>query len=107
MNTSKRIAVIGAGAMGLTSIKCCKEVGFEPVCFEKSNDLGGLWRYHDDTAEGSASVMRNTVMNSSKETSAFSDFPPPKEFPIFLPHSKMYEYLRMYAEHFDLEKNIR
>lgn len=107
MDTNKRIAVIGAGAIGLSAIKCCKEVGFDPVCFEKSNDLGGLWKYHEDTLDGSASVMRNTVMNSSKETSAFSDFPPPKEFPAFLHHTEMYEYLSMYAKNFDLIKHIR
>lgn len=43
--TSKRIAVIGAGVSGLTSIKCCLDEGLEPVCFERSDDIGGLWRF--------------------------------------------------------------
>lgn len=41
----RKIAVIGAGLSGLGAIKCCLEEGLEPVCFEKSNDIGGLWRY--------------------------------------------------------------
>lgn len=41
----KRIAVIGAGVSGLTSIKCCLEEGLEPLCFERSDDIGGLWRF--------------------------------------------------------------
>ena len=35
-----RVAVIGAGASGLTAIKCCIDEGLEPVCFERSNDIG-------------------------------------------------------------------
>ncbi len=42
---AKRVAVIGAGSSGLTSIKCCLDEGLEPVCFESSDDIGGLWRF--------------------------------------------------------------
>lgn len=42
---SRRVAVIGAGSSGLVSIKCCLDEGLEPVCFESSNDIGGLWRF--------------------------------------------------------------
>ncbi|KAL7984725.1 hypothetical protein Chor_003295 [Crotalus horridus] len=42
---SKRIAVIGSGVSGLTSIKACLEEGLEPTCFEQSSDIGGLWRF--------------------------------------------------------------
>ena len=41
----KRVAVIGGGVSGLTSIKCCLEEGLEPRCFERSHDIGGLWRF--------------------------------------------------------------
>lgn len=44
-NMVKRIAVIGAGASGLTAIKCCLDEGLQPTCFEKSEDIGGLWRF--------------------------------------------------------------
>lgn len=40
-----KIAVIGAGISGLVSIKTCRDYGFDVVCFEKINDIGGLWRY--------------------------------------------------------------
>lgn len=43
--TNKRIAVIGGGVSGLTSIKCCLDEGLEPVCFERTDDIGGLWRF--------------------------------------------------------------
>ena len=42
---ARRVAVIGAGNAGLTCIKCCLVEGLEPVCFESSDDIGGLWRF--------------------------------------------------------------
>uniref|UniRef100_A0A3Q2WZ88 Flavin-containing monooxygenase n=1 Tax=Haplochromis burtoni TaxID=8153 RepID=A0A3Q2WZ88_HAPBU len=42
---SRRVAVIGGGASGLACIKCCLDEGLEPVCFESSDDIGGLWRF--------------------------------------------------------------
>ncbi|CAL1277340.1 unnamed protein product [Larinioides sclopetarius] len=103
----KRIAIIGAGPSGLTAIKSCKEEGFIPVCYERNGVPGGLWRYHDEDIEGVASVMRTTIINTSKEMSAFSDFPPPKEFPNFMHNSKMLEYFMLYAESFNLLRHIR
>lgn len=40
-----RVAVIGAGPSGLTSIKACLEEGIVPTCFESSDDMGGLWKF--------------------------------------------------------------
>lgn len=40
-----RVAVVGAGVSGLAATKCCLDEGLEPVCFERSQDIGGLWRY--------------------------------------------------------------
>ncbi|KAG8517656.1 Dimethylaniline monooxygenase [N-oxide-forming] 5 [Galemys pyrenaicus] len=49
--TAQRVAVIGSGASGLASIKCCLEEGLEPVCFERSDDIGGLWRFQREAHE--------------------------------------------------------
>lgn len=38
--------------------------------------------------------MKNTVINTSKEMTAYSDFPPPKEAANFMHHSQLLEYLR-------------
>jgi ribulose 1,5-bisphosphate synthetase/thiazole synthase len=46
------IAVIGAGASGLPSIKTCIDYGLDVVCFEKSDDIGGLWRYKPNHCKG-------------------------------------------------------
>ncbi|NXT15955.1 FMO5 monooxygenase, partial [Prunella fulvescens] len=42
---AQRVAVIGAGASGLCALKCCLDEGLEPTCFERSKDIGGLWRF--------------------------------------------------------------
>lgn len=42
---AKQVAVIGAGVSGLTSLKCCVDEGLEPTCFERTEDIGGLWRF--------------------------------------------------------------
>lgn len=42
---AKKVAVIGAGVSGLASLKCCVDEGLEPTCFERTEDIGGLWRF--------------------------------------------------------------
>ncbi|NXO11219.1 FMO4 monooxygenase, partial [Oriolus oriolus] len=102
----RRVAVIGAGVGGLVSVKCCLDEGLEPICFESSEDIGGVWRYTDSTDDSRVSVYRSIITNTSKEMSCFSDFPYPEDFPSYLPHSLVLEYLRMYARHFDLLRHI-
>lgn len=103
----KRVAIIGAGSAGLAAAKACKEESIDFVCFEMSGRVAGLWNYRDDDVDGMACVMKTTVINSSKEMSAFSDFPPPKEFPNYMHNRMMCKYFHMYAEKFGLFDNIR
>ncbi|KAF6292885.1 flavin containing dimethylaniline monooxygenase 5 [Rhinolophus ferrumequinum] len=105
--TKKRIAVIGGGVSGLVSIKCCLEEGLEPVCFERTDDIGGLWRFQENPEEGRASIYKSVIINTSKEIMCFSDYPIPAHFPNFMHNSQVLEYFRMYAKEFDLVKYIR
>ncbi|XP_072199839.1 dimethylaniline monooxygenase [N-oxide-forming] 2-like [Excalfactoria chinensis] len=102
-----RVAVIGAGVSGLAATKCCLDEGLEPICFERNEDIGGLWHIADNTDCRRVSVYHSVISNTSKEMSCFSDFPFPEDFPSFLPHSLFLEYLRMYARHFQLLRHIR
>ena len=81
---SKRVLVIGAGPCGLTTIKQCRDEGLDVVCVEQHDTIGGLWSFK----ENSPSVAKNTISNTSKEFSAFSDFPPPSDFPNYMHHLK-------------------
>ena len=104
---SKRVAVIGAGASGLTAMKCCLEEDLEPVCYERSDHIGGLWHYTPNSVDGQACVMKSTIINTNKEIMSYSDFPAPAEYPIYMHNTKVSQYLKMYASHFGVEKYIR
>lgn len=104
---AKKVAVIGAGVSGLISLKCCVDEGLEPTCFERTEDIGGLWRFKENVEDGRASIYHSVITNTSKEMSCFSDFPMPEDFPNFLHNSKLLEYFRIFAKKFDLLKYIQ
>ncbi|KAK7506947.1 hypothetical protein BaRGS_00001798 [Batillaria attramentaria] len=104
---SKSVAVIGGGCSGLTAIKCCVNEGLEPVCFERTDEVGGLWHYTDHVRNRQACVMRSTVINTSKEMMCFSDYPIPKEYPNYMHNSQVLQYFKDYAEHFKLYDHIQ
>ncbi|XP_038047302.1 flavin-containing monooxygenase 5-like isoform X2 [Patiria miniata] len=107
-DSRKTVAVIGCGVSGLAAVKCCLDEGLQPTCFERSDDLGGLWNYRENSKhEVTTSVYRSTTTNTSKESMSFSDFLFPDEWPNFLHNSYMKRYLDMYADKFGLKKHIR
>ncbi|XP_046893260.1 flavin-containing monooxygenase 5-like [Hypomesus transpacificus] len=103
----RRVAVIGAGPSGLASIKSCLEEGLEPVCFESSDDIGGLWRFKEVSEPKRANIYRSLTINTSKEMICFSDFPIPADYPNYMHHSRILQYFRLYAETFKLLQRIR
>lgn len=53
-----RVAIIGAGVAGLSALKRCLENKdsqttsnkiTDVVCYEKNNEVGGIWVYTDET----------------------------------------------------------
>ena len=56
----------------------------------------GLWNYQESEKDA-ACVYKSTIINTSKEMMAFSDFPIPKEFANFMHNKKLMEYARLYA----------
>ncbi|XP_041790492.1 dimethylaniline monooxygenase [N-oxide-forming] 2-like [Chelmon rostratus] len=102
----RRVAVVGAGSSGLACIKICVEEGLEPVCFESSTDIGGLWKFKESPEPERSSIYRSLVVNTSKEMMCFSDFPMPANYPNYMHNSQLLQYFRLYAEHFDLLRYI-
>ncbi|XP_051233268.1 dimethylaniline monooxygenase [N-oxide-forming] 2-like isoform X2 [Dicentrarchus labrax] len=102
----RRVAVVGAGSSGLACIKICVDEGLEPVCFESSDDIGGLWKFKESPEPERSSIYRSLVVNTSKEMMCFSDFPMPADYPNYFHNSQLLQYFRLYAEHFDLFKYI-
>ncbi|XP_066453360.1 flavin-containing monooxygenase 5-like isoform X2 [Eleutherodactylus coqui] len=103
----KKVAVIGAGCSGLPAIKCCLDEGLEPTCFERSDDIGGLWRFKKEPEETRASIYKSVIINTSKEMMCYSDYPMPEDFPNYMHNSKVLEYFYQYAEQFQLRKYIK
>uniref|UniRef100_A0A3Q3VS32 Flavin-containing monooxygenase n=1 Tax=Mola mola TaxID=94237 RepID=A0A3Q3VS32_MOLML len=104
---ARRVAVVGGGGSGLACIKCCLDEGLEPVCFESSDDIGGLWRFKENPEPDRASIYHSVIINTSKEMMCFSDFPIPAHFPNYMHNSLVMEYFRMYADNFQLTRHIR
>ncbi|MET9675154.1 FAD-dependent oxidoreductase [Streptomyces sp. NPDC006482] len=95
-----RIAVIGAGAAGLTSAKQARAAGHDVVAYESHDDLGGIW---NPDSHGAYAGVR---MQSSRMSMPFSDHPPrfSAHFPTL---ADVHGYLRDYADRFGLLEPIR
>src|SRR5690242_21863889 len=67
--SSKRVAIVGAGPGGLAAARYLLAHGFEPVLFEQSDDIGGQWN-----AKGAHSgVWPNMRANSTRVMTYLSD----------------------------------
>ncbi len=108
-NMRVRVCVIGAGISGLAAAKVAiVDHGVDAplnhldasaptnatVVLESSSMVGGLWQYRDDAY----SVMSFTRINVSKYNYCFSDFPVPDDFPDYLSHEQMCQYINRCIE---------
>lgn len=105
MNTahSDRFCILGAGTSGLAVAKNFLAAGIPFDCLEREDQIGGNWCY----GKPSSSIYQSTHLISSKRLTEYTDFPMPEEFPEFPSHKLVFEYLRNYAEHFDLLPHIQ
>ncbi|CAG8490259.1 13991_t:CDS:2 [Ambispora leptoticha] len=100
-----RIAIIGAGSSGLAAIKQCLADDLDPMCFEQDTAIGGQWRYvevDENNSDPHSSMYKSLITNTSRVTTCFSDFPIPNNWPTYLSHKLIQQYLESYAENFDL-----
>ncbi|XP_021903816.1 probable flavin-containing monooxygenase 1 isoform X2 [Carica papaya] len=94
----KQIAIIGAGLSGLLACKYVLSKGLQPIVFESRTDVGGVW----------IKTIQTTKLQTPKSIYQFSDFPWPSSVPEDFPdHDKVLDYIKSYAEHFDLIKHIK
>ncbi|KAJ8767377.1 hypothetical protein K2173_017421 [Erythroxylum novogranatense] len=94
---TSRIGIIGAGVSGLAALK--QLAHYDPVVFEASNCIGGVWK---------SCSYRSTKLQSPRNAYEFTDFPwPNRDDPSFPSHIEILDYLQSYAEHFDLLKYVR
>jgi cation diffusion facilitator CzcD-associated flavoprotein CzcO len=98
-------AVIGAGSSGLAVLKALREQGIAIECFERGSEVGGNWRYQNDSGFSSAYASLRT--NVSRERMQYPSFPMPSSHGDFPHHSQMAAYLAAYADRFRLTEHIR
>jgi cation diffusion facilitator CzcD-associated flavoprotein CzcO len=99
------VCVIGAGLSGLTTIKQLTDRGIAVECYEIGSGLGGNWRYDNDN--GRSVAYASLHIDTSKERFAYGDLEVPADWPAYLHHSQVLEYLEMYAQRFNLEDSIQ
>lgn len=98
-----RVAVIGAGPSGIVAVKELLEAGHEPVCFERSADIGGVFRFDEENGV----VWDSCRLTSSGLLTAFSDFPPPPGQVGHMTIGQYAAYLDDYCEAFAVRNRIR
>ena len=102
-----RVLVIGAGVSGITSTKCCLDEDLDVTCVERTDSIGGLWHYTPEAVDGQPCVNKSTVINTSKEMTAFSDYPIGENYANYMHNTKLMEYFTAYAENFGVMRKIR
>ncbi|WP_238373150.1 flavin-containing monooxygenase [Heliomarina baculiformis] len=100
-DTRGKLALIGAGPMGLAAAKVLREQGIAFQGFELHSDVGGLW---DITAPRST-MYESAHLISSKTMTEFTDFPMRDEVAEYPSHREMARYFRDFADHYDLRRD--
>ena len=99
------VCIIGAGSSGISSCQVLKARGIEFDCFEKGSNVGGLWRYGNDS--GLSSAYSSLYINTSRKVMEYKAYPMPKDYPDYPHHSQIAEYFDDYVDNFELRDHIR
>jgi NADPH-dependent 2,4-dienoyl-CoA reductase/sulfur reductase-like enzyme len=102
-SSTRTAAVVGAGGLGLAAMKNLVAVGFDVTGYDLADEVGGNWYIDGPTSR----VYESTHTISTKPFTQYPDFPMPDEWPDYPHQRQMGEYLRRYADHFDLRRRIR
>ena len=92
-----RVAVIGAGAAGLESVRTLLAAGYEVTCFERAAVPGGHW-HHD---------YESLHLITPRDTTCFDGYPMPAHYPLFPSRDQVRDYLLAFAEEHELHRHIR
>lgn len=101
----RRVAVVGAGAAGLTAVKELTEAGLEAVAYERRERPGGLWVR--DPRGGASPAYASLHLNTSRGRTEFAAHPMPADWPDYPSADLIAGYLDDYARRFGLYEAIR
>ncbi|MFD8012196.1 flavin-containing monooxygenase [Streptomyces sp. NPDC058955] len=102
----KNICVIGAGPSGLVTVKELLDEGHTVTCFDRSTEIGGVFRSGIGADE--AGAYDSTMLTISNYMMTFSSFPPPEgQERLFWSAGEYRRYLQDFAEKFGVTPTIR
>lgn len=91
-NQGHAVAVIGAGPAGLATSRELRRAGVPHVVFERGAAVGHTW----------ANLYDGLVLHTGKHLSSLPGLPFPSSTPLFPTRQDFLDYLRRYAERFQL-----
>lgn len=122
--TKKKIAILGAGPSGLAQLRAFEAARLagvknlpEIVCYEKQNDIGGMWNYtwrtgldrNGEPVHGS--MYRYLWSNGPKECLEFADYSFEEHFgepiPSYPPREVLKDYIMGRIDQASINKYIR
>ena len=101
-----KVAIIGAGAAGLTAARQFTRQGIEPTILEQDSMSGGVWNYVPNAPD--RPMYRGLRTNLPRELMAFREKPWGGDGTTksYVTHGQVLDYLREYSEEFDLQRYI-
>ena len=98
-----RYCIIGAGPSGLAAARALAAAGLSFDVFERHSDVGGIW----DPSNPNTPIYESAHFISSRTQSAFDDFPMPADYPDYPSWKQVLDYIRAFADEYDLRKHVR
>lgn len=102
---ARHVAVIGAGAAGLSAARHLLAGGHDVVVYEAGSRVGGLWVYDNDN--GMSAAYQSLHINSEPSITHYRGFPFPEGTPLFPSHREIATYLESAADAFGVRPRIR
>jgi cation diffusion facilitator CzcD-associated flavoprotein CzcO len=97
-----RHCVVGAGPSGLATLRAMLNVGLKVDVFERHHAIGGIW----DRDNPGTPMYESAHFISSRDLSAYTGFPMPRDYPDYPRHDQILDYLRSFADAYGLAEHI-